>query len=170
MSELKNDPVPGLYSTGQLIALVLLRMLIGWQFLYEGLTKLLDPLWSSAGYLITSRGIFSGIFHAIAANPTFLKIVDVLNIWALILIGVGLLAGILSGKVAMSGIVLLVIYYLSHPPFFGLTSSLTSEGTYLLVNNTLIELGALIVLYFFPTGKYFGLDIFLGKFLRREKE
>ncbi|MBI4409310.1 MAG: hypothetical protein HY561_06350, partial [Gemmatimonadetes bacterium] len=38
-------------TTFQTSALVALRMLVGWHFLYEGLAKMTSPYWSSAGYL-----------------------------------------------------------------------------------------------------------------------
>ena len=43
------------------------RIFIGWHFLYEGLAKLFSP-WSSAGYLLESQWLFSGLFHRIAEN------------------------------------------------------------------------------------------------------
>ena len=48
------------YTTTQLFWLVALRVLIGWHFLYEGLVKVVNPNWSSAGYLMDSQGFFSG--------------------------------------------------------------------------------------------------------------
>ena len=47
------------YSGWQLGALVALRVLIGWHFLYEGLAKLVNPDWSSVGFLLDSQGVFS---------------------------------------------------------------------------------------------------------------
>ena len=44
------------YTTTQLSALVILRVLTGWYFLYEGVTKLLSPSWSAYGYLMDSKG------------------------------------------------------------------------------------------------------------------
>ena len=45
------------YTNFQTTALVVLRVLIGWHFLYEGLAKLGNPYWTSAGCsrLISSR-------------------------------------------------------------------------------------------------------------------
>ena len=43
----------GKLSRSQMIAVVVLRILIGWHFLYEGLSKLMNPGWSAAGYLST---------------------------------------------------------------------------------------------------------------------
>jgi thiosulfate dehydrogenase [quinone] large subunit len=160
LNNIKNFP---LYSRGQLISLVILRILIGWHFLYEGLSKLINPYWSSAGYLLESKWLFSSVFHAILANPTLLKTVDMLNIWSLILIGIGLIAGLFTQTSTIAGIVLLVLYYFGNPPLVGLISALPKEGSYLIVNKTLIELAALVVLAIFPTGKLVGLDLFIRK-------
>ena len=70
-----------------------LRVVIGWHFLYEGVTKLLDPNWTSAEYLRYSRWIFSDMFQWIVSNPDILRIVDLMNMWGLILIGLGLFLG-----------------------------------------------------------------------------
>ena len=40
---MKNDT----YSESQLTGLVILRILIGWHFLYEGISKLINPYWLS---------------------------------------------------------------------------------------------------------------------------
>lgn len=151
------------YSALQLTALVMLRMMIGWHLLYEGITKVINPYWSSAGYLMESKWIFSGWFHSIVANPTALKIVDFINEWGLIAIGLGLIAGFLTEIATIAGIVLLVLYYLANPPFVGLSYSMPTEGSYLIVNKTLIEAAALFVLAWFPTGRKIGLDVFLKK-------
>ena len=87
--------------------LVILRLAIGWHFLYEGMAKLFTPDWSSAPYLEASRWIFADIFHWFAADPTVLKIVDILNVWGLIFIGLGLILGCFTRIASVSGIVLL---------------------------------------------------------------
>ena len=165
---------PVVYTTWQTTILVALRVFIGWHFLFEGLVKLLNPYWSSAGYLVESRWIFSGLFEAIAASPAILAIVDFLNIWGLILIGLGLILGACTRVATLAGMVLLALYYLSNPPFYGYTYSMPSEGSYLIVNKNLIEFLALWVLYLFPTGRMIGLDRFSffikAKFVNRKPE
>jgi len=151
------------YSTLQLTTLVILRMMIGWHLLYEGISKLINPYWSSAGYLMESKWLFSGWFQSIVANPTALKIVDFLNEWGLIAIGLGLIAGVLTHVATIAGIVLLLLYYFANPPFVGMTYSMPTEGSYLIVNKTLIEAAALFVLALFPTGRKIGLDLFIFK-------
>lgn len=152
---------PTIYSRAQLFALVVLRVLIGWHFLYEGLVKVLNPYWSSANYLLESKWIFSSLFTSIVANPTALKIVDFLNEWGLMAMGLGLIAGCLTQIATISGIVLLLLYYVSAPPLVGLTYSIPTEGSYLFVNRNLIEMAALLVLALFPTGTLVGLDVFI---------
>ncbi|MGH7454304.1 MAG: DoxX subfamily, partial [bacterium] len=48
-------------------------------------------------------------------------------------------------------------------PLVGLTYSIPTEGSYLLVNKNLIEMAALIVLALFPTGTIIGLDVFFKR-------
>lgn len=147
----------------QTIALVTLRIVIGWHFLYEGLAKLTNPYWTAAGYLAESQGWFSGIFLHIASNPKVLTVVDYLNIWGLILIGIGLLLGAFTRIATIGGIVILALYYLAVPPMVGLTYPMPTEGSYLIVNKVLIELVALVVLLAFPTGRVVGIDRLLSR-------
>ena len=146
----------------QWTALIVLRMLIGWHFLYEGMVKVLNPNWTAAGYLAESRGAFSGFFTWLVADPTRLATVDFLNTWGLVLIGLGLIAGFLTRCATFSGMLVLVLYYLCNPPFPAYTYSMPSEGSYLIVNKVLIEAAALWVLFVIPTGKVAGLDRLLG--------
>ena len=139
------------YSTTQLTILVLLRMAIGWHFLYEGLAKLFTPNWSAGPYLDSSRWILKGVFNWVVSNPAVLKFVDLLNIWGLILIGLGLFFGIFTRAAGISGIILLLLYYIAHPPFIGLGFEMATEGNYLIVDKVLIEGMALAVLIIFPT-------------------
>jgi thiosulfate dehydrogenase [quinone] large subunit len=133
-------------------------MLIGWHFLFEGISKLINPYWTSAGYLSESKWLFSGLFGAIADNPSILKIVDILNIWGQIIIGLALIVGLLTSWATIAGIVLLILYYVCNPPFVGYPYTVPAEGSYLIVNKILIEMAALGILLAFPTGKIMGLD------------
>lgn len=151
------------YSRLQLSSLVILRLLIGWHFLYEGLSKLINPDWSSVGFLLDSQGSFSELFISLASNPALLKLVDFLNVWGLIAVGLGLILGVLSRYAIAGGIALLLLYYFSHPPMVGLKFSAPSEGSYLWVNKNLIEIFALWVLFMFPSSKIIGLDRFIWK-------
>ena len=151
------------YSKTQRNLLVALRMLIGWHFLYEGIVKLWSSNWSAGGYLTDSAGLFKNFFYWMAGNSTVLGIVDFVNVWGLILIGLGLILGIFTRWALIGGIILLAFYYLSHPALINAKYALPSEGSYLFVNKNLIELAALAVLLVFPTSHIVGLDRFLKK-------
>jgi thiosulfate dehydrogenase [quinone] large subunit len=77
----------------QLWAIVLLRVLIGWHFLYEGIAKLSLPSWSASGFLTQSRGPFASFFHGLAANPSALATSNFMTMWGLVAIGLGLIVG-----------------------------------------------------------------------------
>ncbi len=84
---IKQDSLP---EKIKLYALTLLRIVIGWHFLFEGIAKAFTPSWSSADYLLLSNWLFSGFFHWIAGNPAVLGVVDFAVTWGLIIIGLHL--------------------------------------------------------------------------------
>jgi thiosulfate dehydrogenase [quinone] large subunit len=151
------------YTNCQLFALTFLRVLIGWHFLFEGLMKLFTPGWTAKSYLEGSVGPLSGIFHAITSNAAVLSVVDSLNEWGLILIGLGLFLGLLEKPAKIAGIALLLMYYLAYPPIAGLSVNAPVEGSYWIVNKTFIEMAGLIVLLMFPSGHITGIDSFITK-------
>lgn len=148
-------------------ALILLRLLIGWHFLYEGIVKILNPNWSSASYLVESEWFLADFFKDIVANSAILTIVDFLNQWGLVAVGLGLILGLFTRFATICGMALLALYYLGNPPLVGMSYSMPAEGSYLIVNKNLIELAALLVLLMFPTGKVLGLDLLLTQ--RKQK-
>lgn len=155
------------FSNAQRWILFLLRTVIGWHLLYEGIAKLFTPGWSAAGYLEVSRWIFSGFFQWIADTPGLLAVVDFLNIWGLIIIGLGLLLGIFTRYAGMAGMALLALYFLSNPPFVGLDFGIPVEGNYLIVNKNLVEIAALAVLTWFPQAGSWGLEDLIRQKLNR---
>jgi thiosulfate dehydrogenase [quinone] large subunit len=138
--------------------LVLLRVLIGWHLCYEGIAKLWTDSWSAGPYLADSAGWFAGAFHALAANPVVLTAVDTVNVWALILIGAALILGLFTRAALLAGMVLLGLYFLSHPPLIAANYAAATEGNSLFVDKTLIEIAAMWVLWLHPTGRTVGLD------------
>jgi len=139
------------------IVLTILRVAIGWHFLYEGLTKLLNPDWTAAGYLESATGPLAGAYQALAANDSILMFVNILNTWGLVLIGLGLILGLFTRISQLAGVGLLLLYYLSHPPVFS-EPGFFREGSYFLISKDFLEMMALVVLMFFPTGHFLGLD------------
>ncbi|MDR1584930.1 MAG: DoxX family membrane protein [Prevotellaceae bacterium] len=154
------------YSKFQISSLIILRLLIGWHFLYEGLIKVFNPNWTAYHYLMDSQGFFAEYFYNIASNTTLLSIANVLNTYGLILVGLGLILGCLSKWSSICGVVLLLMYCLSHPPFIGAEYLMPAEGSYLWIDKNLVEMAALIVLTGFPTSHIIGLDRYLHKILK----
>jgi thiosulfate dehydrogenase [quinone] large subunit len=146
------------YTKLQSFALVILRITIGWHFLYEGGVKILNPHWTAKSYLLDSGGFMKEFFGFIAGNQTLLSISDTANAWGLALIGLSLIIGIFTRYSSIAGIVLLCLYYLSHPAFPGIEYLFPSDGSYFIINKTLVELFALLVVFAFPTSHIFGLQ------------
>jgi len=145
-------------SRGAAFAIVVLRVVIGWHFLYEGLAKLQAPAFSAAGYLQQSRGPFASFFKALAADPNTMAWVNPVTIWALVAVGLGLVLGCFTRLASLGGMLLLLMFYLCNPPFVGYFYAIPTEGSYLVVNKNLVELAALAVLFLTRSGHVAGLD------------
>ena len=158
------------FSKLQLIFLLLLRFLVGWHLLFEGVSKVLNPQWSSLGFLQESKWILSGFAQWIISNPHILNMIDFLNTWGLIAIGLGLILGLCFRTAAIAGSILLLIYYLNSPPLVGFEYSLPADGNNLIVNKTLIETVTLCVLALFSTSKILGLDALVYKYMNRKRK
>jgi len=139
--------------------LVTLRMLIGWHLLYEGLVKLLNPQWSSYAFLEGSQGLFAGIADWITSSPGVLSVVDSLNGWSLVAIGLALILGLFTRPAAFAGAALLGLYYLFNPPLIGMAPTVPMEGSYLIVNKNLIEAVTLLLIGVSPGARLFGIDM-----------
>jgi len=179
--------------------LTALRVVIGWHFLFEGLIKMAHPAWSAKGYLVNSWGPLAPLFQGMAAlqvKDTFLLnwilpasqsqtcwilgLTDFFIPWALVLAGVGLMAGLFTSLAAWLAIGLLVMFIAAAPPvdllprgaeadwtvfYADLTcaqwagkSMAGSEGNYFLVNKNLVELMALAALLTLNLNRLYGLD------------
>ncbi len=148
--------------------LTILRILVGWHFLYEGISKLGIPGWSSSAYLMQSKWLLAGFFHWIIAHPSALAITDFLNIWGLILIGLGLFVGMFTRVASISGIFLLLMYYIANPPFMG--SGTPAETNYYIVNLNLIEACILVVFATVKKDNLWSLDRLLNQLMQKRKE
>jgi len=137
----------------------ILRMAVGWHFLYEGVSKLVISNWSSYSYLANSTGPLSGLYHSMAASPHLLKTIDILNIYGLVLIGIGLFIGIFTRLAAISGAALLTLYYFAYPPF-GASLFNIGEGHLFIVDKIFIETAVLLFIAFFNE-RGFGIDFII---------
>jgi thiosulfate dehydrogenase [quinone] large subunit len=148
----------GKFTRLQMVALSLLRILIGWHFLYEGIAKMLKPNWSASSFLLQARGPLAGFFHWMANSPEVLRYINLMNVWGLILIGVGLILGCFTRTASGAGILLILLYYFCNPPFVGYFYSIPAEGSYLIINKNLVEAAGLLVTFALWAGRCYGMD------------
>jgi thiosulfate dehydrogenase [quinone] large subunit len=141
-----------------MVAITVLRVIVGWHFLYEGIAKLTSASWSAAGYMKQARGPFADLFRWLAAQPNLLANADLITMWGLTVVGVLLILGLFTRLSSLAGIGFILLFYLCNPPFVGYFYSLPAEGSYLIVNKQLVELGALLVILVSGSGQFAGLD------------
>jgi thiosulfate dehydrogenase [quinone] large subunit len=136
------------------IGLVTLRLGMGWYFFYAGLSKILNPEWTSAGYLSGAKTL-PGLFEwfAQAGNVGW---VDFLNEWGLLLIGLSLILGLLVRYASIAGMVLMVFYWLPVLDF-------PYVGHGIIVDDHIIYMLVFYVFIKAQAGMHFGLD---KKFLK----
>jgi thiosulfate dehydrogenase [quinone] large subunit len=152
-------------SRRQQIALVVLRTLVGWHFLYEGYVKLLNPawgrdghplaVWSSAGYLKAATGPLADLFHSLG-SAAWVGRLDIAIAVLLIAVGLSLMLGLFTQLGCIGAMGLLALFYVSAIPL-GVPEA-RAEGSYLIVNKNLIELASVFVIFTFRTGQVVGLD------------
>src|SRR3989338_1472306 len=93
----------------QKITLFLLRISMGWLMFYAGLTKIIDPGWSAAGYLNSAK-TFPALYKWFASAEV-LPLVNFVNEWGLTLLGVSLILGIGVRLASVLGAALMLMYY-----------------------------------------------------------
>lgn len=134
------------------ISIFALRVLLGFLFLYSGITKVLDPEWTSAGLLAGAK-TFSAVYGWFA-SATNIGWVDFLNSWGQTLIGLGLIFGCLTRYASYAGILLMVLYY-----FPGLEFPYVDHG--FLIDQHVIYIAVFVVLITTNAGQYWGLDKYI---------
>lgn len=149
-----------------MLALILLRTIVGWHLLYEGYYKLLVPgwskagaplaAWSAAGYLKSATGPFAGLFHQMASQMG--GVVDLLVPIGLICAGLSLMLGLFTQLGGWVALLFMTLFYVAYIPMHGVPVP-NAEGTYLIVNKTLVEWAAVLVIIVFRTGEMAGLDL-----------
>jgi uncharacterized membrane protein YphA (DoxX/SURF4 family) len=136
----------------------ILRLIIGWHLLYEGYTKVIDPEWSSAPILAQSRWVLGDLFQWIASHDVATRIVDFLNAWGLFAAGLGLILGALTRWAAWGAALILMLYVVAFPPIPGYTFGVPMEGSYLVINKSIIEMVSLILIGALPLDFMYGFD------------
>src|SRR3989344_6959821 len=137
-------------------SLFLLRVGLGCLFLYAGISKLMDPAWSAAGYL-NNASTFPGFYHWFA-SPQNIGWGNLLNEWGLTLIWAASILGVLVRWASIGGILMMLLYY-----FPVLQFPYVPSGHAFIVDDHIIYIFVLAVLAKYEAGKIWGLDMFVGK-------
>jgi uncharacterized membrane protein YphA (DoxX/SURF4 family) len=143
--------------------LTVIRIAIGWHFLYEGVSKIMVEAWSSAPYLAGSKWIFAPLFNAMANNSTVISVIDFINIYGMILVGAGLILGLMTRWASAGGALMLFFYFVAYPPVPGYMFGVPVEGNYLWINRNLIEFFVLTIYIFISPGYHFSIDRLYSK-------
>ena len=167
---MSDETVNRLSSTQQFV-LIALRTVIGWHFLYEAYYKIASPAWSPSGgplqpwtseaYLRGASGPLARLFQWMV-NSGWTPWIDRSVKIGLLLIGLSLLLGLFTRIGSIGAFLFLSLFYLLYIPTLGVPQP-GQEGTYLIVNKTLIEAVAVAALIVFDTGRIAGLDLLLTK-------
>ncbi|KKU16860.1 MAG: hypothetical protein UY26_C0002G0058 [Candidatus Jorgensenbacteria bacterium GW2011_GWA1_48_13] len=129
--------------------LFVLRVVTGWLMFYAGITKILDPNWSAAGYLKGAQ-TFAGFYQWLASD-SLLGIVNFVNEWGLTILGVSLILGIGVRLSSILGAILMLLYYfpVANFPF-------VEHG--FIVDDHIIDAAVLAFLAAVRAGRYYGLE------------
>ncbi len=130
---------------------LLLRLIMGWLFFYAGFSKVVNPDWTSAGYLSAAK-TFPELF-AWFADSSRIGIVDFLNQWGLLLIGVALILGWFVSMASFAGIVLMILYWLPLLNF-------PYVGNGFIVDDHIIYICVFMYLWISHAGSFVGIDRF----------
>lgn len=129
----------------------ILRLLLGWFMLWDGISLLTNPDFSASGFLLHAKTFPE--FYAWFATPANLWWVDPVNAWGITLIGAALLIGIAPRLASWAGAVLMILYYFPHVAF-----PYTAHGY--IVEVHIIYAAVFVFVALTPAARTFGLSHF----------
>jgi len=137
-------------SKPQRASIFILRIVMGWMYLYAGITHILDPKFSAAKY-INGATSFVDLYQWFL-SPQVLPIIDFMVKWGLTLLGASLILGLFVRLSAYLGMLLMFLFYLPILNF-----PMVGNNSYL-VNQHIIYMVGLFALASFRAGHVWGLD------------
>lgn len=137
-------------TTLQKLSLFVLRVSLGWMFLYAGITKVLNPHWTAAGYIGSAKTFPE--FYQLLLNPSMLPIVNFMNEWGLTFLGISLILGIGVRLSSILGAVLMLLYY-----FAALDFPYPNPHSYI-VDEHIVYIAVLLFFASLRAGRIWGLE------------
>lgn len=131
------------------ISIIILRVIIGWYFLYQGISAILNPNWLLTPYIKDSV-IFTS-FYNFLLQPSFLLSASYVIKGLFVLIGALLILGIFVRLASLLGILVTFLFYLPLVRFPYV------DHVYYIVDSHIIIIAALFFLFAARAGEYFGL-------------
>lgn len=143
------------------VAANVLRLLLGWYMLVDGLQNALNPGFTAGmtSFLLGAKTFPS--FYAVLAQPSINWWLAPLNAWGITLIGIALILGVGVRPAAWTGAALMIIYYFPHYAF-----PIVPDGY--IVEDHIIFASAFVLVALLPAAQSFGLasyarNTFLGR-------
>ena len=131
-----------------------LRVLLGLQFFFAGVEKMGD--WSAASYLENATGPFATLFQSLAGNA----LVDALNVWGLLLIGLALILGFLVRPASLFAAMMMFLYYVAQ------FEQNTAHG---FIDEHIIYIAIFLMFLAGGAGHTFGLNSLAEQYFSRQK-
>lgn len=139
-------------------AILVMRLVIGWIFLQAGLTKLTAGDWTASGFLtnaVPEGNPFTSFWASVAGS----SLIDFLNIWGAIAIGIGLILGLFFRWSAFWGAMMMLFYWAASLQG-GIAEGLPLEHGWI-VDDHIVYVALLFGLGAIGAGRIFGLDAVL---------
>ena len=149
-----REMAPKDYRTTTKIGVVLLRLTMGWMMFYAGITKVLNPEWTAAGFL--ERAVTLRDFFLWFASPEVLPVTNFLNAWGLTVIGACLILGLFVRASAIAAILMMLLYYLPLPLLY-------PDAHSFIVDDHVIYIAGFVLLAGISAGRFLGLDAWVRK-------
>lgn len=150
MTQIKFGLILYLVNKTEKLVIFLLRLSLGWIFLYSAVTKISNPIWTGEGFL-KNASTFSALYQWLT-SPSILPAINFINEWGQLLLGISLILGIGVRLSSLLGVVLMLLYYFPQLnfPYIGRTAYLVDDHI----------VYALVLIYFAAVraGRIYGLE------------
>ncbi|MFA7308634.1 MAG: DoxX family protein [Patescibacteria group bacterium] len=132
-----------------------LRIALGILFLYSGISKIINPDFTAAGFIGAAQSLKP--LYAWFATPVALPSINILNSWGQAAIGLSLVSGLFVRYSSIAGILMMVMYYFPglHFPYVGKSG--------LLIDDHIIYILVFLIFISCNSGRFWGLDHFITK-------